>query len=180
MEKRHPKISVFNVILKSLSLSPNAETKKVDVPELAGVSNLNGQLNVTSDNRQFFVAEFQEKGHPFSPTTKLTVMQDKPGNWKAGSPTDLIPFIGKPVPGITVQTCPTEANHLKDKNGNLRYKKDGVTPILAYTFTAVVNERGQDLESMMKAQGITIQGETPAFNTVAENAETPVMLGTEA
>lgn len=87
--------------LVGIRLSGDETTKVVD-----DKSGVNGKLNETSDNRLFYIADFQDPENPFATTRSRIISQqfDSTGNavWKGGSPSFIKNFIGKLIPGEIV------------------------------------------------------------------------------
>lgn len=159
----------FKAALLAMVLSTNKNTTIVEVEDYKGVSKLDGKINQTSDKRNFYIAEFGDPSNPFLPTVKATIMQPTEGNWRMGDPKLLSGFIGKFIPGVSIDTVDVNAYPVLDADGNQRVNKAGEA-IFGNKFTAVVFPT-QTIESLAKAAGLTILGEVPAFKTVAENAE---------
>tara|TARA_R110002096_G_C14624702_1_gene724360 strand:+ start:2307 stop:2804 length:498 start_codon:yes stop_codon:yes gene_type:complete len=86
------------LVLKSLRLSSNPAKPVVDMED--GVS---GKINMTSDGRGYFIAEFQDPTNPFAVTRSRVMQQQKDsvGNavWRGPSPRDLMSWVGKQLPG---------------------------------------------------------------------------------
>ena len=100
------------LVLKSLRLSSNPAKPVVEMEE--GVV---GKINMTSDGRGYFIAEFQDPSNPFAVTRSRVIQQQKDsvGNavWRGPSPRDLTSWVGKQLPGEFV-TRQVEAYSIGD------------------------------------------------------------------
>lgn len=95
------------LLLTSIRLSNSASSTVVDDKD-----GIDGKINVTSDNRKYYIASFRDPSNPFGVERVRMFAQttDSEGNpvWKSGNPTLIKSFVGKLVPGdiITRQVPP--------------------------------------------------------------------------
>jgi len=91
------------VILEEVRLSNNPDSKRI-----ASSDGINGEINVTEDGRQFYMAMFSDPANPFSSAKSRMIAQstDSQGNpvWKSQRmrPTNIKKFVGTEIPGEIV------------------------------------------------------------------------------
>lgn len=111
-------------------------------------------LNVTSDGRLYYIAEFSDPTNPFAPTRVKMISQqkDSQGNfiWKGGDPEVIKNYVGKQI-AATTETHPVEDY---DVNGRV-----------VSTYTAVVFQH-ENVETVFRNAG------HPIVNTVTGEVKT--------
>jgi hypothetical protein len=122
--------------LTSIRLSANPETKAVE-----DTDGIDGMINLTKDNRKFYIATFQDPSNPFSTERYRVISQQTDSNdnavWRAGNPSLIKQFLGKLIPGDIVT---------KD------VKEYTVGTNIVSTYSCVVL-KGENIETVFKQQG---------------------------
>ncbi len=151
------------LILKSLRLSSNPAKPVADMEE-----GVNGKINMTSDGRGYFIAEFQDPSNPFAVTRSRVIQQQKDtagvAVWRGPSPRDLSTWVGKQLPGEFI-TRSVEPYSIGDSTAT------------SYTTVVLKNEM---VNTVFRQAGhdVVINGAVDAVHTVVEE-DAPIPAGSE-
>lgn len=133
-------------------------TRKSNNPE-SKIDSKTG-MNITSDGRLYYIAEFQDPNNPFSPKREKVIAQqfDSIGNpiWKGGDPSVIKTFVGKQVAGEIV-TKQVEAYQVAER--------------IATTYTAVVLAH-ENVETVFRNAGHPLVDTTTGEVKVAATEST--------
>ena len=135
------------LLLTSMRLSGNTEQPTVDDKD--GVE---GKLNVTSDDRKYYVATFREEDNPFGIERNRVISQvmDSQGNatWRSGNPALIKKFIGKTIPAAII-TRSVEPYAVGDNTVD--------------TYSCVVL-KGESISTIFKSQGHELSDAVHTFD----------------
>ena len=150
------------LLLTGVSMSNNPQATQVDDPDMPG-----GKINVTSDGRKYYLANFRDSSNPFAPERTRVISQttNSAGQpiWRAGNPSVIKQFVGKTIPADIITR---------------NVEPYSVGSNVVDTYSCIVM-KGESIKTVFKQQGHELSEDDDMLNLdnadapeVQENAET--------